>query len=558
MKYRKRHVTISINSIFLLLLCLYTSAVIILASIACYYSYQERKNGIIAELDKVLNQLKQEYSHKTSDFWKIYMPVFSSENASYDSLIQYFSGDIERQLHPITQRDLIILLREMMLQNDAINWIALVSDETERVNILHKSDTSFRTIEHNFPYTEMIHKKESRMVVLPAKDVSGRLNSDPQYDSSYAICGGIPGSSVNGSIVVGFRVLPLDQICDAVPASIKTANFFIRTDQYLIYDSKRIYPQVDLTGYETNDSEIYYTVSRWEIVTYAHQNTPAIVLVVLLFLAIPTCIYIVATKTISKKVSCIQDGLTIIGSNDLAYRLNVNSGMRELNAIADSINHMTDRLRDNINTTYYYKLKHKEAELAELQSKFNPHFLYNTLEMLRSRIYKNGDIETANLVLQLASIFRSFIGKKTFIPINEELLFCKKYLDLFQYGIIRNILQPIIENYFIHGFDTKKEDNYIAIRGKSLDEKKFMITVEDNGIGAGLGTITELNSRLQESTTLDTQNYGLKNIHQRLQLFYGDDCGLRIRPNADGGLVLELTAGKLTCEEYEGRRGQIL
>ncbi|MDR1765746.1 MAG: histidine kinase [Lachnospiraceae bacterium] len=67
-----------------------------------------------------------------------------------------------------------------------------------------------------------------------------------------------------------------------------------------------------------------------------------------------------------------------------------------------------------------YRLKQKEAELSELQSKFHPHCLYNTLEMIRSRCYQNGDNETAELIYQLAGIFRGFVSSKTLIPLQEE------------------------------------------------------------------------------------------------------------------------------------------
>lgn len=66
--------------------------------------------------------------------------------------------------------------------------------------------------------------------------------------------------------------------------------------------------------------------------------------------------------------------------------------------------------------------------MAELQATFNPHFLYNTLEMLRNKYYSNGDTETSELIANLASIFRSFVGDKTFVTFREELAFSKKLI----------------------------------------------------------------------------------------------------------------------------------
>ena len=98
--------------------------------------------------------------------------------------------------------------------------------------------------------------------------------------------------------------------------------------------------------------------------------------------------------------------------------------------------------------------------------------------------------------------------------------------DILKYGIIRNLFQPLIENYFVHGFDTSNEENYILFKGKSLDEERMILTVEDNGSGMTDQEMQELNDKLHEPIKMDTESYGLKNLHQRLQLFYGGDCGL--------------------------------
>lgn len=196
------------------------------------------------------------------------------------------------------------------------------------------------------------------------------------------------------------------------------------------------------------------------------------------------------------------------------------------------------------------------------------------LEMLRSRCYQNGDVETADLITSLSGIFRGFIGSKTFIPVPEELAFTKKYLSLFearyqdqvqiefdmnneclQYGIIRNLFQPLIENYFIHGFETgNAEMNYICFRGRALDEKTLLFIVEDNGTGMTEQELIQLNNKLNDPIKLSTESYGLKNLQQRIQLFYGSDYGLTICHGKPKGLSIQIKVQKLTCAEYEKNR----
>jgi len=123
--------------------------------------------------------------------------------------------------------------------------------------------------------------------------------------------------------------------------------------------------------------------------------------------------------------------------------------------------------------------------------------------------------------------------------------------------VIRNIFQPLIENYFVHGFDSQKEDNYILLRAKSLDEQTMLLTVEDNGYGMSDAEIEALNAKFTEPVQLDTESYGLKNLHQRLSLFYGGNCGLKVVRHAEKGICIEMTLLKMTCAEYQKGKGEV-
>lgn len=90
---------------------------------------------------------------------------------------------------------------------------------------------------------------------------------------------------------------------------------------------------------------------------------------------------------------------------------------------------------------------------------------------------------------------------------------------------------------------------------KASVHQTMLLTVEDNGSGMSPDEMNQLNARLHEPIQIDTESYGLKNLHQRLQLFYGNDCGLTIsqNPNSKKGLSIEIKALKITCDEYAQR-----
>jgi len=210
-----------------------------------------------------------------------------------------------------------------------------------------------------------------------------------------------------------------------------------------------------------------------------------------------------------------------------------------------------------------------ETSLAEIQSKFNPHFLYNFLESLREKIYFSGDHESADALVTLSSIFRKLVSGETFVTIRDEISFCDMYISLFKnhyshdldviydidnevlnYGIIRNLLQPLVENYFIHGIDYHDSSRrYISIKGSLLDNQYIVITYEDNGLGMSHDELEKLKQQL--SSNNPANSYGLKSIYRRIQLFYGKNCGIKLTTNNPSGLIVQVKIKKMTLEEHK-------
>ncbi len=583
--------TIKKNNIFILLTVIYTTVLIIIGSIACFFAYQQKKEELLSQMDITAVKLEQKYLDTVSNFWQIYMPIFESDRNFNTILSNYFLSDLDKALEPLEKLQLSDIIMQMMMRDDQVQWIALYSDDREFNYILFRNSRLFKILPDDFPYLKRIESKSSGMEIYSMEKISDGSNDM----NTYAICGGALPDILKGNIIAGYSTSELEDICNNTGSTLKSLNYILFSNNEILFDSsgtydrellylpeneitdrvnvpngEKLYVKSDFIGYSTILS---YNVSWREIFHSASRYTLYILMLVLLFVLLSIPLYTTILQMISKEVNIVRHGLEKIGANNLDYRIPVNFNHDGFSEIAESINHMALRLKTNINRAYYYEIKQKEAELSELQAKFNPHFLYNSLEMLRSKCYKNGDADTANLITQLSAIFRGFIGSKTFIPIKDELAFSKRYLALFgarygdkvqvrydidtevlQYGIIRNVFQPLIENYFIHGFDSSAKDNYIRFRGNALDDKTIMLSLEDNGNGMSDADIQQLNTNLQEPVQLDTDSYGLKNLHQRLHLFYGENCGLTIARNEDKGLSFKMILLKLTCEEYEQSR----
>ena len=188
-------------------------------------------------------------------------------------------------------------------------------------------------------------------------------------------------------------------------------------------------------------------------------------------------------KRVSARLNRILDGMTQVMGGDLTVRLAAEKNGDELDVIACHFNEMCEKLDLHIQKSYLAEIDQKNAEMSALQSQINPHFLYNTLEAIRMKAICNGDSEVGKMLYSMAVTFRSQLKEADIITLAQELHYCKKYLELFEYRypsqfkssvdcpleymqipIIKFVLQPIIENYFIHGIRMRDKDNFICIR----------------------------------------------------------------------------------------------
>jgi two-component system sensor histidine kinase YesM len=169
----------------------------------------------------------------------------------------------------------------------------------------------------------------------------------------------------------------------------------------------------------------------------------------------------------------------------------------------------------------------------------------------------NGDKEVGKMLYALATIFRSQVKESEIITVAKELYYCKKYLEMFEFRyqnkftfdiicplenlevkVNKFIIQPMIENYFVHGIRLKDSDNYLRILVES-DESEIMIIVEDNGRGITEEEIELINQRLQENNS-SVESIGVSNVHRRITAMYGKEYGVHLEKNSPTGLRVSI------------------
>ena len=584
----------TINRLFLLMIIVYTILMLIISSIACYYAYQEKKESIYSVLNQKISYMDQEYTGILENFWQIYMPAFEDNNPAKEILKNYYAFSTAEDLSPFERNALNKVLTQMRTRDSRIDWIALYSDTREINYILYNDNTSIQVINSNFPYINELSQDRSGMFILPAKTITDATGSK----QTFAICGNSPNGMGSGKLIVGYSLQHFEQESTVFISGLSSVDFCLLSENQLLFDSTGIYdtshfylPDAPCDSVVTMNGEKYYvkavlcgnnstfltySLSYRELLKAANRDTPFILAITALFTLFAIIVHYFMNQSVKNELSVIRIGLNKMSGDNLEYCLPTDYTQEDLPEIAHKINEMNTRLNENIQKAYYFELKQKDAQLAELQATFNPHFLYNTLEMLRSKSYANGDIETSELIAQLSALFRGFINTKTFITIKEELSFCSRYLslliarygdtvevhynipgELLNYGIIRNVFQLFIENYFVHGFDANKTENYMKFTGRSLDEKRMLICIEDNGTGMTAAEADALNKTLQEPIRHGEKSYGLKNLNQRLKLFYGPDCGIHVSSSPETGFHVEIKLLKMHVTDYEEQKRKL-
>ncbi|NTV79192.1 MAG: histidine kinase, partial [Clostridiales bacterium] len=256
---------------------------------------------------------------------------------------------------------------------------------------------------------------------------------------------------------------------------------------------------------------------------------------------------------LTKRLVSLLHGMEGVRGGEIDSKVEIRFENDEYDVIAEYFNQMCDDLQRYIQKSYTAEIEQKNAELNALQNQINPHFLYNTLEAIRMKAICNGDKEVGKMLYGLAIIFRSQVKESSIITIGKELYYCKKYLEMFEfryqnkftfeieclvdymeYKVNKFIIQPLIENYFVHGIRLMDSDNYLHISVKE-ENNDIYICVEDNGKGIQKDRLDEINQKLKENNTSET-SIGISNVHSRIVAMYGKDYGVRLENHDPSGV----------------------
>lgn len=258
----------------------------------------------------------------------------------------------------------------------------------------------------------------------------------------------------------------------------------------------------------------------------------------------------------SEMVNRLVNEIRIIQKGNSGYRIKMNMD-NEFDDVAYQINNMLDSIHQLNEQNLELERLNNTFELNQLLAQINPHFLYNTLEMIKNLVMWEPE-QTSSLILKLTQILRYSIDRnRQTVRLEEDIAYLTDYIDIqkcrFSNRFICNmeiepeclrcmvpklIIQPIIENSIKYGFKKKMEIT-VHVRGY-VENGILRLVVEDDGPGMAQDEAEWLNYSIRQAYK-DTGSFGLHNISRRLYLQYGKESGITVRSQEGKGMTVTVS-----------------
>ncbi|WP_243299231.1 sensor histidine kinase [Bacillus litorisediminis] len=330
-------------------------------------------------------------------------------------------------------------------------------------------------------------------------------------------------------------------------------------------DYMMVYNESDYSGMKTvmltPRSIVFSEVNRLRKVLFA---------VVIVGILISFLLGFILSKPLVQSIHKLRKAMDKVQKGNFSQRVEITSN-DEIGQLGKGFNHMISEIDRLVSEVYKTSLREKEAELRALQSQMNPHFLYNTLESINMLAITKGNLEVSDMVTSLGKLMRYTIDNSAkIVTLKEELTFIQSYIaiqrvrmgDNLQYHeeidasvldvlIPKLVLQPLVENAIVHGLSNR--GGSISIQG-NCEQSLLTIKVEDNGRGITHQRLAELKSLIenQQHTSSEKHNgIALSNVHERIQLLYGNQYGIEIGGGVEKGFIVKMTLPI----QREGERG---
>lgn len=266
------------------------------------------------------------------------------------------------------------------------------------------------------------------------------------------------------------------------------------------------------------------------------------------------------SRKLTRPINQLQEHMKEVEKGNFDIQVPVNN-TREIGRLARTFNIMVLRIKELMSQVVMEQEFKRKSEISALQAQINPHFLYNTLDSIVWMAEAKKSEEVVLMTSALARLFRSSISKgRELVSIQTEVEHITNYLTIQQMRyrdklafhidvvpeILNNLtlkilLQPLVENAIYHGIKNNSGIGVITIRGREHQDE-VIFHVIDNGVGMDEETIARI---LSKQAASERRGMGVANVHERIQLYFGDKFGLRYESELDVGTSVIIRIPKI-------------
>ncbi|RED58549.1 sensor histidine kinase [Cohnella lupini] len=551
-------------------------------------------------MDRVNRYMEQKYDWVQNAVQDIYRNGLLASNASYflrhpyQDYVQYmldqnFAGGNE------SAADILSYLSNRMESDPDIQNVLLYSSEMQQLYVFNSNGP--RKLYSTNPirsYIPEIMAAEGPVAATPntwIRRLIGQWN--PQLYSMRSQVNDKNTLKNIGQLLVYFDAGMVNRSLEQNRAPLKGAILVLTSDGQVLADTSNRYygmtfPYMEQLGslkeVVTLDEPSYIStltqnkagyivvgISPKSIIAEAYAGLKrTIILISSACIAVAVIIPSLVIFNIARRTNRIVHFMRKVEGGDLKARLQ-DSREDELGQISHSFNDMLDELDRHIDREYKAEIRLKQTELAALQARVNPHFLYNTLEVIRMRAVSQGAADVGDMIYSLAALFRNSVSVRPVNTLGEELEMCRLYLELFRIRyknkftytieceseitnipVFKMLLQPIVENYIVHGMESRRKDNRLAIDA-AMKDGIVTVRIRDNGKGIEPDLLERLTQALdlpepesehgqaQGQGSGSGQSFGLRSVHDRIRLVHGPAFGISIESEPGSGTLVAVS-----------------
>lgn len=318
------------------------------------------------------------------------------------------------------------------------------------------------------------------------------------------------------------------------------------------------------------DTSAKFPYDKWTVLVSVKkstilQNYKYMEVLFLLTAAVITMIGIFITVKFSARVTApigkLAEAMIAVQHGDLDMAVKEDSHIDEINEMCHGFNQMTDQLNQLVNTVYKNKLAEKEAQLKALRAQINPHFLFNTLQLIGLKAHEFEAYEICDMISSLSYMLEAdlYTGDEEHFTLRNELEYIRHYITIIKQKykekisfhidvepeclackIPKMILQPFVENAVIHGIAPKTCPGTIQIT-ISGSQSDLLFQIRDDGVGMHNDTLIALQTGETPSSLCSKgHRIALKNIQNRIHLLYGEEYGFTVDSQLYKGTSVKL------------------